>query len=265
MILDYQLEIVYAWTRVIKPFWSILPVMFTFRITPEHFTTPDDLRSLFEFLERTALVPPGSQFCWSQSPLFEVHIPPQYLLIDDADGRVDMEICFLDNDRKNVEQKLEKTPAPLLAIGHLGVPGGLDHICIPFEMGRHFRTDWLREVMELARPHKIRLLNSDHGFVANEVMKIAKWFHMDSVRHSMREWLTEDLTGKLSDLMEDFPDAEVKADVGRTSDAFKDEDPARMIIMGCLVRGLHLPHRHHGLAYGSLLCKTGASGLFIRS
>lgn len=241
----------------------IKQVMYTFRINPEPFTSAEDFHRLLAFLERTQLVARGSQVCWSQMPEEGLVSHPDYVQVENPTEPVNLEVFFLDNDRANIEKRLAKQATPCLLIGHYGVPQDLDHICIPVETGGQFNTDWLGEVMALASPHGIRLLHADHGFVVNEVMKMAQWFRMEAVRNSMREWLTEDLKTRLRDLMKAYPDAEVKAEVGRLIRAFDQEDPKHMLIMGCLSRGILLRNRHHGLAYGYLLFKTGASGYFI--
>jgi hypothetical protein len=148
--------------------------------------------------------------------------------------------------------------------GFGGLPTQPDHVCIPFE-GMRFSLKWVRELIEEAERlgwHP-RLVYCEKGFIPHKVMRVAEWFHLDSVKEALARWVSEDVRRAFGDLIERYPDLSVETGIGRLKKMLASEDPSETIIMGSLTPGYHLPMRNHGVHYASILTETGLSGYFV--
>ena len=225
-----------------------------------------EVTHLLAFLQKYGFAPDGARCHWvGERPL----TPPQHAMFTwgtGSDENPDLEIGFLTSDRPRNEALLNRLRQPVLLIGPHGVPKAIEHVCVPFE-GKQFNAKWLRTVLETAAAKRwnIRLLHTEHGVVAHEIMRLAEWFKLESVSEALKTWMTEDLKNAFHDFIDRYPRTEVKAGVGRWREIFEDEDPSRTLIMGSLKSGYHLLPWRHGLNYAAVLTRTETSGFFIPS
>jgi len=144
------------------------------------------------------------------------------------------------------------------------LPERIDHLCLPFE-GKRFHGNWLWSLFEVADRwgQKVRLLHCEHGFVAHEIVRLADWFQVEGVKSAVQSWLTAEMTKSVQDMIEAFPNTEIKTGVGRIHKLLEVENPNETLVLGSLNKGIHLPNRSHRLNYAKLLRQTGLSGYFL--
>ncbi len=173
-----------------------------------------------------------------------------------------LNLGFLEDKKAHNGKLINKLSPPMFLVGSAGLPDTVDFVAIPFQ-GKQFNAKWLRDLAcrAVALNWPIRLLHCDHGVVAHEIMKLASWFRLDTVREAMKQWLTEDLERAFEAFIQDFPETEIKADIGNLPNTFSEEDGKRTLIMGHLAPGLHLSH--HGVNYKALLTRTGLSAFLL--
>lgn len=220
---------------------------------------PQTWASLFTFLEHHPQLCPNGRLRFAGH--HPEHIPTPFC---NDDQTADLTIVFLDGDVARIDRIMNQCGAPLFMVGQDGAPETIEHICIPFE-GRGVHKPWLRSILKTTDEMgwKGRLVHCDHGLVPHEIIRLATWLQLDGIRKAMEGWLTDDTAHICRKLIDDFPDTEVKAGVGKVRHLLEDEDPSRVMLMGSLTSGYHLPHRHHGLNYAKILAKSGMSGYLI--
>ncbi len=261
-----------SWARFVYSVVSWVPIdaiergaHMSIRIHTEDFLTTSGLEDLGTFLETHALAPKDARLTWSgglpSCPL------PQHSVFSHTStdpDEVDLEIGFLTDNLARNDALLQHSRAPLFLVGATGLPKTISHVCVPFH-GLHFTSDWLYKVVREASrlEWKVRLLHNHHDLIAHEIIRIADWFHLDSVKNALRKWLDDDVKHYFSSILEHFPDTEVKTGIGRLRQLLHGEDPSKTLVMGSLKSGYHLPNRHHGLHYGALLSGKGPSGFFL--
>ena len=231
------------------------------RIHFEPSVTSELLESIHQFLTSQNITEPDASWEWSQA-ISESLPRTSFPIGPPTNGPASLSVGFL-SDKKNHNRKLlSKIETPMFLAGANGVPTSMESVAIPFE-GKRFNAKWLRKLAERAQElgWPIRLLHGDHGLVAHEIMKLASWFHLDAVREAMKQWLTDDLEQAFQQFILDYPETEIKADIGKLRDTLVDEDPQNTLIMGCLTPGFHL--LHHGINYSALLSRTGVSAYLL--
>ncbi len=219
--------------------------------------------AMFRFLAQNGLADRGSLQWLGQNPA--VTLPPgTNFTLTEQDLDLALNIGFLDQEFAPTAQLLSSLKPPMFLAGWAGIPSKLSHVCVPFERKR-FGGDWLDKVLTLARNNgwKVRLIHCDHGLVAHEIIRLADWFHLESVKEALENWLTDEVRQRFRRFLQDCPETEIKTGVGKLHRELEDEDAQKTMIMGALSSGYHLPQRHHGLNYSGLLKKTGLSGYFI--
>lgn len=231
------------------------------RIHPESFVDASMLAEAHDFLVSRNLVSEVVRWEWTSAP--DCPKPRVGFPLEDAtEADADLSLGFLNKNKAHNRKLIHRLSAPMFLVGAEGLPRQLDRVTIPFE-GKQFHAVWLRRLAERARDLQwpVRLLHCDHGVVAHEIMKLASWFHLDAVREAMKQWITDDLEQAFQQFIQDFPDTEIKADVGHLGKALQDGNPVQTLIMGSLAPGYHL--RHHGLNYHALLTRTGFSAYLL--
>lgn len=237
----------------------------TVAVDANSFTDSEMVHSLCHFLTMSKITPSGANLYWKDGIALDEPRLRYFTNVKEA-MTIDLTVEALNDSQEYNYALISKTAAPMLLLGHKGIPQKLTHVCIPFEGGGgRFRLRWIYELLTVAASFgwKVRLVHCDHGFVAHEIMRFADWFRMDPVKQALKEWLSDDVRRKFRDFMEDFPETDVVTDVGRLGKIMVQEDPQSTILLGHLKSGYHLPHRHHGLNYGRLLTQTGMSAVFV--
>lgn len=223
----------------------------------------DRFDNLTQFLLTSGLAPNGGQLHLT-GPARESQIPEHALFPrTEVEAELDLEVAFLGDETARNTALTKNHHLPKLLVGPDGLPIRLDRVYVPFE-NRRYASRWLRPVLETAHryqwpPH---LVYCDHSFVSKEILKLAKWFRVESVQQALATWASEDAVQALGRLIADFPDIEVVAGVGDWQKTLAaTEGP--LFLMGHLGSGYHLPGRHHGIHYGKLLTACGGSGYFL--
>ncbi len=228
-------------------------------------TAIEDARfdNLINFLLRSGLATQGGQLHLS-GPARDSRIPAYALFPRaEAEAELDLEVAFLGDETARNTALTKNHHLPKLLVGPDGLPSRLEYVYVPFE-NRRFASRWLRPVIETAQAHQWRphLVYCDHSIVSKEILKLAKWFRVDSVQQTLATWANEDAVQALGKLIEDYPDIEVEAGVGDWQKTLA-AAAGPLFLLGHLGSGYHLPGRHHGIHYAKLLTACSGSGYFL--
>ena len=223
--------------------------------------TEERWQQVFAFLEANPDLLSGRGLIW-RGDLPETPYPKGLEFVSTA-GNEGLHLGFTmrENGQHQIGHDMPK--GPLLLAGFGGLPLRPDHVCIPFE-GMRFNLGWIRALIAEAEHlgwHP-RLVYCEQGFIPHEIMRLAEWFHLDSVKEALGRWLTEEVKQAFRDLVDRYPDLRIETGIGRLKKMLATENPSETLIMGSLSPGYHLPGRRHGVHYASLLNQTGLSGYF---
>ncbi len=236
------------------------------RIHVETPVDPQRFDRLFDFLAAHRFAPEGADIVLEGAWADRVSIThKKFTRRDTADpSAIGLEAAFLGPRKVQNYALIKGIGEPKLLVGSRGLPQSLKRVCIPFE-GRRFRAAWLRSLIEVAARmgFKARLIHCDHGIVAKEILALADWFRLGSVKDALNEWLNEETRRAFGDLIEDYPDLEIKTRFGRLRTLLHDEDPMETMILGSIGHANLLRRRYHGVHWGTLLTQTGICGYFL--
>ncbi len=219
--------------------------------------------NLTKFLLSSGLAADGGTFHLN-GPARLSELPPHERFHASAEpAELELEIAFLSDEPARNAALAKNHHLPKLLVGPAGLPSRPSQVYVPFE-NRRFASRWLRPVLETTHAYQwpTLLVYCDQSFVSKEIIKLAKWFRVDSVQQAMANWANEDAVQALGRLIADFPDVEVEAGVGDWQKTLASTE-GPLFLMGHLGSGYHLPGRHHGIHYAKLLTACGGSGYFL--
>ncbi|MDJ0840263.1 MAG: hypothetical protein QNK37_27380 [Acidobacteriota bacterium] len=222
--------------------------------TPER---AGEIPAVLDFLVDAGLAGPGDGIWWGGTKPKQ-HSP--FKLLKEPPEGIHLDVVLAPVHRK---PPVRDTRHARLFVGS-APPRAIDYFCLPVE-GKRFQAPWMRRLLTEAQRlnHKVRLMYCEHGLVANEIMRFADWFRLDSVKEAMRGWIDEEMQAAFQDLIESFPNTEVHCGVGKLSKLLQQEDRERVILLGSLDGRYHPTGRYHGINYANLLSQTGLSGYFL--
>ena len=216
-----------------------------------------EIPAVLDFINSAGLAEPGAGIWWKGTPPLTHPVFPN--LVEPPEGiHLDVVLAHVHHP-----PPVRDTRHARLFVGK-SLPKELEYFCLPIE-GKQFHAPWLWRLLKEAKrlDHKVRLLYCEHGLVAHEIMRFADWFRLQPVKDALRTWLDDDMQARFRDLIEAFPNTEIRGGVGKLTKLILEEDHEHTMILGSLDRRYHPTGRYHGINYAKMLSKTGLSGYFL--